>query len=343
MNKTIIAMAVAGVMAAPMAAQADATVYGKVHVSVDMMDYDNDTLENNNVLASNSSRIGFKGSEDLGGGLKAIWKLESGIAVDGESGSLSARNRYVGLSGGWGTVLGGKHDTPVKGLSRKVELFPEYLGDIRNTTMGWDQRTDNTIAYISPKFGGGMQVIAAYVLDYATKSATTDDNDNTAISASFTWTSGDWFLGAGYETWDQTTTPGESDSTSVTRLSGYWAPGAWKITAMWQASSDQGFASDVDGSSMGMGVAYKMGKNVLKAQYYMGEIEDGSGSNDATVMALGWDYKMSKRTTAYLAYAATDNGDTGTFRVNSGGHGDSTPAAAGTDPSGFTIGMIHNF
>ncbi|MDH3948926.1 MAG: porin [Gammaproteobacteria bacterium] len=341
MNKTLIAMAVAGVMAAPMAAQADATVYGKVHVSVDMMDYDTSGRDNNNVLASNSSRIGFKGSEDLGGGLKAVWKLESGIAVDGESGGLTARNRYIGLKGGWGEVRGGKHDTPVKGLSRKVELFPEYLGDNRNLTMGWDARVNNVVAYLSPKFGGGMQVFAAYTLDTGTDSST-DDNDNTAISATFTWTAGDIFLGAGYETRERDAALTPND-TSVTRLSGSWSPGAWKLVAMWQASDNQGYADGVDGSMMGLGAAYKMGKNVLKAQYYLAEIEDGSGTNEATTLAVGWDYKFSKRSTAYLAYAVTDNDDTGTFRVNSGGHGDSGAQAAGSDPSGLTIGMIHNF
>mgnify|MGYP001814201399 CR=1 FL=1 len=85
-----------------------------------------------------------------------------------------------------------------------------------------------------------------------------------------------------------------------------------------------------------------MGKNVLKAQYFMQSNE--GDSTDATLGAVGWDYKLSKRTTAYLAYAVTSNDENVFNAVNSGGHGDKyTTGANGTDPSGFSVGMIHNF
>jgi predicted porin len=92
---------------------------------------------------------------------------------------------------------------------------------------------------------------------------------------------------------------------------------------------------------MGLGAAYKMGKNVLKAQYFMRSNE--GDSTDATTAAVGWDYKFSKRTTAYIAYAVTDNDDNVNYSVNKGGHGDSFTPANGADPSGISVGMIHNF
>ena len=352
MNKTLIAMAVAGVMAAPTAAMADATVYGKVHVSVDFMSYDSasNTPEDNTVLSTNSSRIGFKGSEDLGGGMKAIWKLESGIAVDGETGTLKARNRYVGLSGGWGTLLGGIHDTPMKSIGRKVELFPEYLGDHRNlmggnTTAGWDLRTKNTLAYVSPKFGQGFGFSAAYVFDHEVDAnvAETDDNNQTALSANVTWTSGNWFVGAAYESHDRiTVAPSTTESESAIRVSAAWTPGAWKVIGLYHTVS--AVAGTNDYSVAGLGAAYKMGKNVIKAQYYMrsSDIADA----DSTLAAVAWDYKFSKRTTAYIAYAVTDNDNNANRSVNSGGHSDSGDAHSpsnGEDPSGISIGMIHNF
>ena len=110
MNKTLIAMAVAGVMAAPMAAQADATIYGKLHTSIDVGDTGGDDVgglkASSTYWQSNSSRIGFKGSEDLGGGLSAIWQFESNIDVGSGSTSWGMRNSFLGLKGGWGGNAG---------------------------------------------------------------------------------------------------------------------------------------------------------------------------------------------------------------------------------------------
>ena len=74
-------------------------------------------------MSSNSSNIGFRGSEDLGGGLKAIFQIESAINIDTGSGGLGSRNSNVGLSGGWGTVFYGNWDTPYKVITLKADPF----------------------------------------------------------------------------------------------------------------------------------------------------------------------------------------------------------------------------
>ncbi len=74
-------------------------------------------------LSSNSSNIGFRGSEDLGGGLKAIFQVESSIFLDTGSGNLGGRNSNLGLSGGWGTVFYGQWDTPYKFITLKIDPF----------------------------------------------------------------------------------------------------------------------------------------------------------------------------------------------------------------------------
>ncbi len=154
MNKKLVNLAVAAAMAAPAAAMADAVLYGKLNVAIDYVDQDNRLtfdragnpvfadgfdgwgLSGNqgtrpwnsnpyNLLVGNnngpSNRIGVKGSEDLGNGLKAIYQVEFGIdltdtnnrAVSGSE-SVTMRNSYVGLAGNWGTFLMGRHDTPLK-------------------------------------------------------------------------------------------------------------------------------------------------------------------------------------------------------------------------------------
>jgi predicted porin len=103
--KKILAVAIATAFAAPaFAATSNVDIYGKLHLSVNWYD-DVPTADSDIGISSNASRIGFKGSEDLGGGLKGIWQIESTLNMDERNGNVADRNSFVGLSGGWGTAL----------------------------------------------------------------------------------------------------------------------------------------------------------------------------------------------------------------------------------------------
>ena len=112
------------------------------------------------------------------------------------------------------------------------------------------------------------------------------------------------------------------------------------------SAEDLNGVSGSDAKSIGVGLGYKMGKNVLKAQYYTVDntsASPSSGSTDASTAALGWDYNMSKRTTAYIAYAVTSNDSSASNTVDGSGHGGEIGAATGKDPSALSLGMIHKF
>jgi predicted porin len=130
--KKILAVAIATAFAAPaFAATSNVDVYGKLHMSVNW--YNDQPSDINDIgISSNASRFGLKGSEDLGRGLKGIWQIESGVNLDEQTGTLANRNSFVGLSGGWGTALLGNHDTPLKLVGRKVDLFGDTIADSRN-------------------------------------------------------------------------------------------------------------------------------------------------------------------------------------------------------------------
>jgi predicted porin len=166
MNKKLIAAAIAAVVAAPAVSAADTTLYGKAHVSI--QSNDNGAGDNYSVN-SNASRLGVKGSEDLGDGLKAIFGYEMGydITDGGANGPISARNAYVGLAGDWGTFLAGRHDTPAKiaFYAAGTDLLGDSIIDMNasGARVGFSEvRADNAIAYVSPSFSG-FTVAAAIV------------------------------------------------------------------------------------------------------------------------------------------------------------------------------------
>lgn len=337
MNKKLLALAVAGAMAAPLAAQAEVTIYGVAHVSVDALDNDRSGANERDGLfvSSNSSRIGFKGSEDLGGGLKAIWQIESGVDLAHSGGVLAGRNSFVGLAGGFGAVIAGRHDTPFKIIGRKVDLFADQIGDAQNLTsvggFGWDERPNNVVAYISPSFNG-LQAIVAYV-------AEDGGEDTDAYSLNLTYSNGPLFLGAAYERHNEGLVGGDDEETGF-RLAASYEMGAFKVTGLYQNLSDVGGVSGDDADVWGLGAAYSFGNNVLKAQYYSA---DSDVDGDADMWAIGLDHNFSKSTTAYIAYAQTDNDDGGAYTMEGPGHGSHFGDNVGDKPAGFSIGLIHKF
>lgn len=157
MKKIAIASAIA--LASITAAHAAPTVYGKAFLTLDYVstDYDaaNKTDEDTFKLTSNSSRIGFKGDDDLTDTTKLIYQLEYQINPDDDSQQFRSRNTYVGLAHNTlGTVLAGRHDTPLKLAQNKVDVFNSTLLDMKNAGVSGENRANNMVAYQSPVIVG---------------------------------------------------------------------------------------------------------------------------------------------------------------------------------------------
>ena len=341
MKKHLIALAVAAAVAAP-AAMADTTLYGLAHASIDYID---DGYNDANVnVSSNSSRLGVKGSEKLTSGLSAVYQYEVTVNLDGEgktNGGLfdSARNSFVGLSGGFGTALVGIHDTPMKMAGRKYDLFGDQIGDSRNVTRQgqWDERPTNVIAYVSPEMAG-FQAIAAYVTDHNGLSASNNDrmdnNDADAWSVSLGYTAKMFDVTGAYE---QHNFINGTDNTAYRVGAGVNFAGL-RVNALYQGEQDTTLEQKV----WGVGAGYTFGKNMVKAQYFA-ETEDSATKDKGSVWAVGYDYNMSKQTTVYAAYAQAKDGATSNLVSWKEGHGVATAGVTGEDNSAFSIGMKHKF
>jgi predicted porin len=313
MKKSLIALAVAGVVSAPaFAATANVDVYGRMHFAIEDTNVDGVDMD----IKTNASRVGVKGAEDLGGGLKAIWQVEQQFdATSDTNGGASLRNTFVGLSGGFGTVVIGRHDTPYKLATTKYNLFADTIADYAATRLDGvalitgHSRANNAIAYIAPNMGGlsfsGAVVTSMDQLD-AGKSVD-------AISLAGGYANGPLTVDAGWEKISDGTNP---EDRKAWKLGAGYSFGAAKIGAVYEDVSD-----DADRDSLFLVGSFSMGAIVLKGQY--GKVD--LGATDPDMWALGADYNLSKRTTLFVVYGTGDMDD-------------------GTDDvAGWNLGMTHNF
>ncbi len=372
MNKNILAIAIAAAVAAP-SAFAAATVYGLAHMGVAQQSdvANNGSSTSITTVGSNSSRLGIKGSEDLGAGLKAIYQIEASVGMDGEGSTTikangadtkdvvvkdtfgaGLRNTFAGVSGGFGTVLFGRHDSPIKLVGRTYDLFGDQIGNNRNILLGKgdasitglvDGRHSNVIAYQTPKMGGFEALVALVPgggRDNEYYSNDTAKKDAYSLSAGYK--AGAFGVSAGYINIDNVYT---NKAFTATRVGAEYTMGAAKVVALYQNAKT---TATKDSDVYGVGASYKVtAPGTIKAQYYVAGNTAAAGTtkNGASLLTVGYDHAMSKNTTAYAAYSLVDNNKAGTFTANmaSAGSGDNTTAIPGKDNSAFSVGLIHKF
>ncbi len=322
MNKKLIALAVAGAMAAPLAAQAEVSVYGVAHVSVDNVSGENGPLaESDMSVTSRFSRVGVKGAEDLGGGMKAVFQMEWQVDMSETAGAatnLTSRNQIVGLAGGFGTVALGRHDTPYKMSTGKLDVFADTAADynfVIGSPAGVENRGNNVVAYLSPNFNG-------FNLNAAMVAAEDGEDVAAATSVSLTYNQGPLFVAVAAEQFE--------DAQEGVRAGVGYDFGMAKVGAVFESVDDPSTAAGVqvgeEYTAWLVNVAMPFGgNNTLIAEYGVGEFDDAD--TERTLAAVGVAHSFSKATSAYAAY----------------GNVDVETAGAGDDSSIITVGLVHKF
>lgn len=345
MQKKLLALAIAGALSAPLAAQAqNVQIYGLLQPSIDVIDNGDDS---GTFMQHNTSRIGFKGSEDLGNGLKAIFQIESDIDIDDRSGDgFVTRDSWLGLAGSFGSITIGNHQSAYVKSTASLDPFADTIGDYNNV-MGmvrsdvsqnnFDNRFNNSIYYTSPKFGG-FQVLASYAL----RTERVDDGeDDDTWSLAGTWSSGAFSAMVAYEKQGAFANGAE--------------PHAWKIggsfkvlpTTTLYAMIDRidTDITDVD-ERMAYYVAAKhsMGNIDLLANFMMAR-ETDADDDGAKGFSVGAVYNFSKRTNIGAYYAQMNNDDFGRYGLNKTTYAPAANNAGGegNDVKGFSIRMRHRF
>jgi predicted porin len=335
--KKLLAAAIAAAVAAPVTvvAESNVTLYGKIHMLLTRNKTDilgTSEQEKNWTVEPSTSRLGFKGTEDLGNGLKAIWKYEmtyAGLdACNGSGGGpvcsgpaiTSARNSYVGLAGDWGTFLIGRHDTPYKTAWYSIGLdfldesiidlnkIGPYANGLGYSTRGGpgtrafvERRLDNTIAYISPSFSGFTIAGAIIPGENAGPGALDNDSlaDHYSIGAMFN--ANGIKLGAGYEQIDfKNTTLNDGLGKDKT----WFAGGSYTINGFTGGAVYES-QKDVNGGkgekqSWAVALKYAFGNNAVMGNWTRSDVD--FGGDDGEDIGIAFEHNFSKRTKAYAAY-----------------------------------------
>ncbi len=360
MKRNLLALAALTACAGAATAQSTVTIGGIMDVAVASVKNANaGTLKTLSNGRSATSRLIFRGVEDLGGGLKANFWLESEVGVDtGSAGSTVgtstgvfwARRATVGLSGGFGEVRAGRENNSTFNSFNTIEIFG-YVGvaspaNLRGTFFGNSNggtatavRQSNAVTYILPSLGGlygQVQVSAG------------ENAANQQKSASFRlgYAAGPVNVSSGYGQMDK-------DGAMIDDLTTMNIVGSFNAGfATFGLGYEKSEYGPQDQQLITANVQVPFGKGVLKAQY---TTSSGTGPAtqadryDAKMFGLGYVYNMSKRTSLYANYGNVNNGGTGTSATVGSG---ATFTASGSGPSGmrrgetstgYEFGVRHDF
>ena len=336
MQRKIIAAAVFASLPLIASAQSSVTIYGVADAAIAREDTGAINGSRTVVNSGNQSgsRIGFKGVEDLGNGLKAAFNLEAGVALDTGAAdtALFGRRSVVGLQGNFGSVMIGREYTPVADVAAMTDILGQGLYGTNLNAFGagrLTRRISNSVNYKSNSLSGFQLGLA-----YGAGEVNVGPSQNLkGISGSYS--NGPVYVGAAYQVYQRVTT-GDDKELIV---------GAGFKFADFEVKGGY-LRADPDGANnkfeqIDLGASYAVAANKFFVQLQQNKLEGGAKGNE---WALGYTYSLSKRTNLYAAYATMRNNDRATFGINSGST-NVTPVATAlsADPKALSLGVRHSF
>jgi len=377
MQKKLIALAVASAAAAfasaPVMAQSSVSVYGVIDQALTSQNQQNGgTVTSLHGSGYTTERLGFKGSEDMGNGLKANFVLELGMnsdngnldnnygGVNATNPSLFQRVSTLGLSGAsWGSVNFGRQYTPVFSIQAANDLFRVAgIGSIYSLTNVGVTRASNSIRYDSPSMNG-FSVAAMYGLGDtsiqgaagnpaflpggvgmpSTGAAGAPMNLGRQAGINGTYNNGPLMLGVGYNKLFLVAPVATFyDAQKTTAVTGSYDFKVVAINAGWQENKVDNNVADMTVWNVGATVPV-FGADSVKVSY-SDRHDKLNSSDDSKLTALGYVHPMSKRTTLYATYAHMANDSAAKQGFIFGYTG---AIGTGFNPNGFQLGLSHNF
>ena len=347
MKRTLLALVAAAGAAAASAQSSSVTLFGVADVSVAYISTKDKVGDSKSVYGlanggNSSSRLGFRGEEDLGGGLKAGFWLAGGINVDdGGTGFKFDRRSTVSVMGNFGEVRLGRDKTPGY---QNLETFHAF-GDtgmgginghnlISSSAAGTPEgsnpkRVSNSVSYLLPKLGGVYGQIT-----YGFGEQAGNNSLSSTVGLRVGYANGPLNVAGAYGT----VKGGEVGNTVNYKHFNLGASYNFGVaTPMVLIASERGNDKRVDLYSIG--VKAPLGPGELRAAYTMYKDKKVSDA-DASRIAIGYGYRLSKRTELYAAFAHMTNDDNAKRKLGSSLSHD---PGVGKNVTGYEFGVRHNF
>jgi predicted porin len=342
MNKSLIGLAVLAAFAGSASAQTNVTIYGIVDAGIAYKNDGNPAGKTWSVESGqqSGSRIGFKGSEDMGGGMAAIFALENGFSIDtgnaGQGSRLFGRQAWVGLNGGFGTVKLGRQVTPLYTALDAIDPFGINLAGNAQKVFGNGSyasdpllRTDNTLSYAMPRLNGFSGAV-----NYGFGETPGKFGANRNVGLGLNYVNGPVNAQFAYHYTDVAPTSGS------TKAAFLGATYDFSVVKAHLAYAQNKFS--VPGTTRTypnwlLGVSAPIGGGSIMASFVRNDVKNVSDST-SDQYALGYTYPLSKRTNLYTSASYLSNDRK--VNVNA-----STAAGTplGSDVRQFNVGMRHTF
>lgn len=359
MNRHTLALAVLAAAASAASAQtSNVTVYGRVNTSIESQKLTG--VERTTAVQNNASRWGLRGSEDLGGGLKAFLQLESGFGSDtgqltnnpsttGSSVGIFNRESFAGISGGFGVLRAGRITSPLYFASADyISMHNHDTGTSSDALFAFAAtgvNNNNSVTYKTPDFGGA-NVEVAYALaagffpnNPAAFQEQPGSNNQRNLQVAVNWVGGPLHLGGGYaqmkDKSGQSLTPAIADNKDETWVvRALYEMGAFTLGAYYERSKLEVGTERRSRNNYRLAGMYTMGASEFHVNF--GMADDFSGTNDtaANQWTLGYNYNLSKRTKLYAFYTQIDQDSNTNYYLGSNN---------GDKFSSIAAGVRHNF
>lgn len=337
MQRKILAAALFAILPVAAQAQTNVQMYGIMDAAVSRQDTGTPGQKGTWVVNSgnqSSSRLGFRGTEDLGDGLKAMFNIEAGVALDNGAAdsSLFGRRSVVGLEGAFGLVTVGREYSPIAAVAAMSDIFGQgfYGSNLSAFTSGrLTRRLSNSVNYKSSAWNG----LRAYLAYSAGEAATGPSGNLHGVALEYTL--GNLGLSAGYHTLKRLGTGNDKEA-------GFGA--SYKLDAFefkgGYLSADQ-VGPNNKFEQYNLGASYTMAANKFFFNYQNNKVENGAKGK---AYAVAYSYSLSKRTNVYASYATLDNNNLAVFGLNSSSVAVAPAATAlGGDPKALSLGLRHSF
>ncbi|WP_043365624.1 porin [Cupriavidus sp. WS] len=349
MKKTaLVVAALAGLPGSGAFAQSSVTLYGVADVGVEFANHQKGAGDSVVRMQSGNlsgSRWGLRGAEDLGGGMRAIFALESGYNVDdgksGQSGRLFGRQAWVGLSTAYGSLTLGRHNTPMYDIGVQYDpmgISTRYSIGVQDDV--FQSRADNSLKYTG-KFG---PVTAKLLYSFGADGTAGTNGEvpghftvGREYGASLAYESGPLAVAAVYDEQDGDTVASEGDRTRKAALVGTYAIGPTKTYLGYRYGRTMTAPLNQTTNLYWAGVQWDITQawSLTGAAYYQDFRASGA---DPWLFIVSGGYAFSRRTDVYLNVAYTRNKDDS--NLGTGGFGSTVP---GKNQTGVLLGIRHKF